>query len=418
MSLDPKNLFIGVVDFFSVLLPGALLTLLIQESENEFLNGLYSGLNGIPTWVALLFIAYVLGHLIFLGGALLDRSLYDPIRDSTSAREVDRLTRDVDPPSALDQFLAPAIRYMSPAKRRLARWLVNKDADNALDQTILIKEHYVKKLGPRPGINAFQWCKARLALENRTEALATVQRFEADSKFFRSFAVVIFILFFWKLYDREYALALVSLVFVIPALWRYFDQRLKATNQAYWYIITMEAANPTGYRPAPSRAGGVVHRTNEDSEIEYLVVQAKDGPGDWVLPKGHIEQGEGARAAAVREVCEETGVFGRIKDDLGTTSFELADEHVEVQFYLMVASGSCERQEERATRWLPIEGAFGSITHKESKKMLLRAELRLNPNRDLAAAIGMDGPLIADKARGPSIGREPRSRRRSIREES
>jgi 8-oxo-dGTP pyrophosphatase MutT (NUDIX family) len=390
MSFDPKNLFIGVVDFFSVLLPGALLTLLIQESENEFLKGLYKGLNGIPTWVAFLFIAYVLGHLIFLAGGLLDDLMYEPIRNSTPAREIERLVDGVDPPSALGRFLAPAKRFLAPMNRHLARWLVNKDADKALDQAILIKECYVNKLGPRPGINAFQWCKARLALENRAEALATVQRFEADSKFFRSFAVVIFILFFWKVSDQEYVLALVSLVFVILALWRYFDQRGKMTNQAYWYIITMEAANPSGYRPTPSRAGGVVHRIGHGSEIEYLIVQAKDDSTDWVLPKGHIEQGEGARAAAVREVCEETGILGLIKDDLGTTSFELGNEHVEVQFYLMKASGRCEPLEKRSTQWLPIKAAVRSITHKESKKMLLRAELRLHPNRSLAAAIGMD----------------------------
>ena len=150
MSFDPKNLFIGVVDFFSVLLPGALLTLLIQESENEFLKGLYKGLNGIPTWVAFLFIAYVLGHLIFLAGGLLDDLLYEPIRNSTPAREIDPLVDGVDPPSALGRFLAPAKRFLAPMNRRLARWLVNKDADKALDQAILIKECYVNKLGPRP----------------------------------------------------------------------------------------------------------------------------------------------------------------------------------------------------------------------------------------------------------------------------
>ena len=97
----------------------------------------------------------------------------------------------------------------------------------------------------------------------------------------------------------------------------------------------------------------------------------------------------------MREVREETGVLGLIKDDLGTTSFELENEHVEVQFYLMKASGSCKALEKRSTRWLPIKGAVGSITHKESKKMLLRAELRLHPNRSLAAAIGMDPPIEA-----------------------
>ena len=399
MSIEPKNLFIGVVDFFSVLLPGALLTLFIQESQNQFLNGLYSGLKDIPTWVAFLFIAYVLGHLIYLVGALLDSFLYDPIRNSTPRREIERALdlalKEVEPSAnrkdpcpvrhrflaavAVRRFLASVSRFLAPARRCLASWLVKEDADNALHHAIVIKEHYVNKLGPHPGINAFQWCKARLALHKRAEALATVQRFEADSKFFRSFAVVIFVFFFWKVYDHEYALALAGLLFFILALWRYFDQRLKATNQAYWYAITMEAANPTGYRRTrPSRAGGVVfRRIGEPSEIEFLIIQAKEDPSDWVLPKGHIKQNESARTAALREVSEETGIRARIESELGMTSFELGREHVEVQFYLMEATGRSEPQETRLIQWLRIKKAVESITHKESKEMLLRAQLRL-----------------------------------------
>jgi ADP-ribose pyrophosphatase YjhB (NUDIX family) len=376
MSIDPKDLLIGVIDFFSVLLPGALLTLLIQESQNQFLNRLYAGLKDIPSWVAFLFVAYVLGHLVFLIGTLLDDLLYDPIRNSTPEREIDRAANHGARPSTQARLLGPATRF-------LASRLVKRDSDNTLDLTISIKEHYVNKLGQHPGINAFQWCKARLALDKSTEALAVVQRFEADSKFFRSFAVVLFIFFLWKLYDSEYALAIVSLIFLVLALLRYFDQRLKATNQAYWYVITAEAANPTGYRRTrPSRAGGVVYRrSGELSEIEYLIIQAKEEPSDWVLPKGHIEQNESARTAAVREVSEETGVFARIESELGTSSFELGKEHVEVQFYLMKAAGSREPQETRAMKWLRIKEAVESITHKESRKMLLRAQLRLNPKR-------------------------------------
>jgi 8-oxo-dGTP pyrophosphatase MutT (NUDIX family) len=230
-----------------------------------------------------------------------------------------------------------------------------------------------------------------LALDNRLEALATVQRFEADSKFFRSFSVVIVFFFFWKIFEQEYTLAIVSLLFLILAIFRYFDQRLKATNQAYWYIITIEAANPTGYRGTrPSRAGGVVYRQNhKHSEIEYLIVQAKDDPNDWVLPKGHIEQDESAEAAAVREVSEETGFLADIEARLGTTSFRLGKEHVEVQFYLMVFTGDrCEPQEVRRTEWLRIKEAVKLITHKESREMLLRAQLRLNPERSLVTTLG------------------------------
>src|SRR4051794_5204851 len=41
----------------------------------------------------------------------------------------------------------------------------------------------------------------------------------------------------------------------------------------------------------------------------------------WSLPKGHIEAGETAEEAAVREVEEETGIIGRVVAPLGTIDF-------------------------------------------------------------------------------------------------
>lgn len=45
-----------------------------------------------------------------------------------------------------------------------------------------------------------------------------------------------------------------------------------------------------------------------------LLVERGKGPmrGIWSLPGGHIEPGEAARAAALREVMEETGIEARL----------------------------------------------------------------------------------------------------------
>ncbi len=64
--------------------------------------------------------------------------------------------------------------------------------------------------------------------------------------------------------------------------------------------------------------------------------------GDWVLPKGHIEAGEAAWAAAVREVDEETGLAATILDWLGDTRFEYKGKERHVGYFLM-----------RVTRRLP-----------------------------------------------------------------
>ena len=61
-------------------------------------------------------------------------------------------------------------------------------------------------------------------------------------------------------------------------------------------------------------AGGVV--TNCRGEL--LMIRLRNR---WDLPKGHIEEGEDSRAAAIREVEEETGIKAEILDNepLATT---------------------------------------------------------------------------------------------------
>ena len=375
MNFEPKNFFIGVIDFFSVLLPGAVLTyVLAVDPQTKVLGEHYKELtDGAAGWLAFFFSSYVLGHFIFLIGALLlDDFFYDPIREATRGKEIERLAEG---------------GAASPAWRRfLAQYLIKKDADDAQRRVIKIRDHYMQPLGPRTGLNAFQWCRARLVLENQGEAFERVLRFEADSKFFRSFAVVIFILVILlglRITEHKYLIALAGIFCLALSLWRFVDQRLKSVNQAYWYVLALEAAAANGYRadksdhkPVPSRAGGIVYRPKRlfRAKAKYLIVEAKDAPHDWVLPKGHIEPDETMMQTAVREVVEETGILARIDRPLGIISFELKSEKVTVQFYLMKALGHGKPQESRRTQWLPLDDAIKTVTHEESRALLRLAE--------------------------------------------
>ena len=59
----------------------------------------------------------------------------------------------------------------------------------------------------------------------------------------------------------------------------------------------------------------------------------------WSLPKGHIEEGETAEQAAVREVEEETGIIGCVVAPLGTIDFWFVAEdrrvHKTVHHFLL-----------------------------------------------------------------------------------
>ena len=56
-----------------------------------------------------------------------------------------------------------------------------------------LKEESLGGAGANSAVNAFQWSKARLALDH-SRAIAEVQRFEAYSKFFRSLCAILIVM--------------------------------------------------------------------------------------------------------------------------------------------------------------------------------------------------------------------------------
>jgi ADP-ribose pyrophosphatase YjhB (NUDIX family) len=69
-------------------------------------------------------------------------------------------------------------------------------------------------------------------------------------------------------------------------------------------------------------AGGLVLDLDGDVPRGALIGRTdRQGRLLWSLPKGHIEAGETAEQAAVREVAEETGISGEVIGELGTIDF-------------------------------------------------------------------------------------------------
>lgn len=368
MNFDPQKFFIGLMDFFSILLPGALLTwLLMGEVGPVVLEDRYAKLDGAQAWAAFLFASYLFGHLVFLLGSWLDE-FYDWARRYTLTTQI--------------TLLARRDRLLSWFARALI-WLVFKRERNlAVERASKIKRQALDPLQAQDAVNTFQWCKALLNAESPA-SLAVVQRFEANSKFFRCFTVVLLLLLIAWPWQHQWPLAGIPVVLalLLLALWRYMEQRYKATNQAYWSVITLTAKDgkvaldkSASKAAGPSHAGGVVFRLRGGT-AEYLLVEATNDLSQWVLPKGHIEEGETLREAAVREVYEETGVWARIVGDLGDATWSVNGSAVTTRFFLMQAVGRGILQEkDRCHEWLTLPEAIAKASHNETRELLEKTQ--------------------------------------------
>jgi len=120
-----------------------------------------------------------------------------------------------------------------------------------------------------------------------------------------------------------------------------------------------------------SHAGGVVVRSM-DGELHYLLVEASDNRGIWVLPKGHIELGETPEAAAVREVMEEAGVRAAIVARAGESEFDVNGKTVRTVFFVMQYQGDSSRTETRGLAWRPYKDALALLHFENSRRILMQ----------------------------------------------
>jgi ADP-ribose pyrophosphatase YjhB (NUDIX family) len=100
----------------------------------------------------------------------------------------------------------------------------------------------------------------------------------------------------------------------------------------------------------------------------------------WSLPKGHIEIGETAEQAAVREVEEETGIIGRVVAPLGTIDFWFVAEdrrvHKTVHHFLLRALGGelCDDDVEVAeVAWVPLGELESRLAYADERRLIRRA---------------------------------------------
>jgi 8-oxo-dGTP diphosphatase len=142
--------------------------------------------------------------------------------------------------------------------------------------------------------------------------------------------------------------------------------------------------------PTPLRAaGGVVLRAAGGKRHQVAVIH-RPSSDDWTLPKGKLDAGETAEAAALREVEEETGLRCQLLRPLGCAFYLDRRGRGKITcFWLMrPISGRFRRSREvDRLRWVTSEKALNVLSYDRDRAMVRRAEVAagLSPEQDRSA---------------------------------
>ena len=109
-------------------------------------------------------------------------------------------------------------------------------------------------------------------------------------------------------------------------------------------------------------AGGIVLRLEDTPLIAVVRLRKRN---EWVLPKGKLDDGETPRAAAEREVNEETGHDVAVHEFLGTLVYESRGGSKVVHYWRMEAGGEPVLElmsDVKAVDWLPLAEALERLS--------------------------------------------------------
>lgn len=189
---------VGILDFFAILLPGAIATAILEPRFGHLIVGnlITAQQAEAGKWAAFLAFSYFLGHLVFLLG------------------------------SCIDPFYKFVREQLSPYGNESAYQCATRVRDTLIDES------------ERKALNTFQWSRSVL-IAKCPAAAEDVHRLEADSKFFRSLLVVSTICSIVFFVDARSTEGLVALGLVVPCFVRFYERRLKSTTRAYIHIVTL-----------------------------------------------------------------------------------------------------------------------------------------------------------------------------------
>lgn len=143
----------------------------------------------------------------------------------------------------------------------------------------------------------------------------------------------------------------------------------------------MHSGNPGLPVSSETSAGGIVVDVRDGVPYAALIARRnRTGRIEWCLPKGHLEAGESAEQAALREVREETGIQGRIVRHLASIDYWFSSPdrrvHKVVHHYLMTyqagtisVDGDPDREAEDAA-WMPLKDMTKYLAYPNERRIV------------------------------------------------
>lgn len=154
----------------------------------------------------------------------------------------------------------------------------------------------------------------------------------------------------------------------------------------------MKIFNENKVKPATIQylksAGGVIYRKIDD-RIEIVLIAVKNKTV-WTLPKGLIDKGEKAEDAAIREILEETGLYGEIVSFLDEKSywFYVKKDNVKCKktvlyFLVKYLKGDLNKHgwEVDDAKWFDIDEAIEKVSYNSDKVVIQQAKELLSTLR-------------------------------------
>lgn len=230
---------IGLINFLSILLPGAIATILVLHAIPE-INRLFDGLPQDPVfaWTGFFAAAYFSGHLIFLAGSWLD-PIYDAIRRRRAPDTEDTRDKSSLWDRVADLLFVPRLPWMKKPRPEMvvqAYRVVDDLRKNVLSPNEV------------SATNSFQWCRA-LLIQNCGAAHKDIEVHEADQKFFRSLVILSMAAALGATIMQDWLYVGVSLIAAVASFMRYYNRRLKTVTLAYIHVITLYRSGGLTFRP-------------------------------------------------------------------------------------------------------------------------------------------------------------------------